>query len=682
MTDTTPLIQQLTDIVLQGRAQISDIKPSDWAEQNIIMGKPYPGPLRYDKTPYTREIVDCGAPDHPARWIAVKKGAQIGFSATVIMPFICWMIKNNPANTFLTVGSPDLIDKAMEKLDLAIDSAGLRPYIKTQVLRNKAQKTGDTNFKKDFAGGYLAIAAAGNHKAVRQVDLQNALLDDFESVKSASKESGSTRKMWEQRMASNADQMKMWMISTPERTEDSNIDEAFELGDQRKYHVPCPCCGEMITLEWAIEAEIDGQKITAGITWKTDENNSVVKGSVGYTCQKCGDFFTERHKHEMLNAGKWMPTAKPKREGFYSYHISALYAYAGMFDWQHYVEDFLEANPPGQPPKDELMRTFTNLCLGLSYQSAAEDLKATMIMRNLRSYSINTLPEAQSIKDGNGKIVLLTCAADLNGKVEDARVDYEIVAWTESGSSYSVRHGSIGTFIPLEGYKKVKEDRTHWTYEDKKEFSVWPELERVLSEKFIRDTDGSELPIGITGLDTGHFTTMAYNFIDKVKRSIQIRALKGDKEDQYIRLDANNQRFKVGMERTDLYILKVGLFKDTIASNMQLSWTEGNGEEQPSGFMNFPEPSKGLYDYERYFKHYEAEHRIMVANKDGTGAASRWVKKTSNLQNHHWDVMVYNVAIKEILTAEFGKLLKIKPFRWNDFCAYILGARVESNQEN
>lgn len=681
MTDADQLISQLTDIVRKGRAQISDIKPSDWVEQNVVMGKPFPGPFRYDKTPYTREIIDCLAPDHPARVVVVMKGAQVGFSSGVIYPGVGWMIKNAPGNTFITVGAPDLIDKAMEKLDLMIDNAGLRKYIKTQVMRNKAQKTGDTNLKKDFAGGYVSISSANNHKALRQVDLQYGFFDDFESVKSASKESGSTRKLLEQRFAAYADQMKMFLISTPERMEESNIYEAYLLGDQRKYHVPCPCCGEMIVLEWSVEVELDGQKVSAGITWKVDENNKLVKGSVGYTCQKCGDFFTENHKQQIMSEGRYLPTATPSREGFFSYHVPSLYAYVGMFDWQHYVEDYIEANPAGQQPKEELMRAFTNLCLGWPYQSASEDLKATMIMANLRNYDINTLPEKQSIKDGNGKIVLVTCAADLNGKVEDARVDYEIVAWSESGSSYSIRHGSIGTFIPLEGYKKVKEDRTHWTYEDKQQNSVWPELEAVLKETFTRDSDGTTLPIGITGLDTGHFTTYSYNFIDKVKRHIQIRALKGDKEDQYIRLDANNQRFKLGMERGDLYILKVGLFKDTIAANMQLRWDKDSGQEQPSGFMNFPEPSKGLYDYDKYFKHYEAEQRKMLPNKDGTGAASRWVKKTSNLQNHHWDVMVYNVAIKEILTAEFGKHLKLKPFVWNDLCAYLLGTR-EVNTEN
>ena len=50
--------------------------------------------------------------------------------------------------------------KATEKLDIGIDNAGLRPYIKPQVMRRRAQKSGDTNTKKEFAGGYIHIKEA------------------------------------------------------------------------------------------------------------------------------------------------------------------------------------------------------------------------------------------------------------------------------------------------------------------------------------------------------------------------------------------------------------------------------------------------------------------------------------------------------------------------------------------
>lgn len=673
MDNTELIISQIEEIINSSHTQLSDIKPSDWVEQNVVMGKPFPGPFRYDKTPYTRKIVDCLAPDHPARVIAVMKGAQIGFSAGVIYAGICWMIKNNPGNTFLTVGSPELIEKAMEKLDQIIDSTGLRKYIFSQAQRKRATKTGDTNLGKEFAGGYIRIVSAGNHKAIRQVDLQYGFFDDFESVKSASKESGSTRKLLEQRFAAYADQMKMFLISTPEMMETSNIYEAYMLGDQQKWHIPCPCCGEMIVIEWSVESEINGEKIRAGFTWESDEHDRLIPGSVRYVCPKCGGKFDDRNKHELINAGDYFPTAEPSRPDFYTFHIPSFYAYSGMFDWEHYVQDWIEANPKGQPPNESKMKTFRNLVEGLPYESPQDSPVATSIMSNTRDYEIDTIPERLSIADGNGRIVLLTCAADMNGTifneskgtVDDARIDYEIVAWSESGASYSITHGSIGTFIPLEGTKKNKIDREKWTYAENRENSVWPELLKIITKVYTTDT-GRNIGIGCTALDSGHYTSYAYNFIDKVGRTVRIRGIKGDKEDQYLRFSPDPTKFKPAIERKDLYILTVGLYKDMLSDQMNLNWNEGTAERQPAGFMNFPKPDAGKYSYPGYYQHYEAEQRTTILKKDG-GSSSLWKKKKSTNQNHFFDCRVYNLAIKEIFVKEVGKSLKIPNFTWVDW---------------
>src|SRR5690606_29225423 len=130
------------------------------------------------------------------------------------------------------------------------------------------------------------------------------------------------------------------------------------------YLVPCPCCGDMIELKWAVE--VDG--FTAGITWKLDDKNKVIPGSVGYICQSCGGFFDDRNKHDLLNAGHWKPSAEPSKPGYYSYHLSSLYAPLGMYDWEHYVNDYLEANPIGQERNEALYKTFVNVCLGETYE--------------------------------------------------------------------------------------------------------------------------------------------------------------------------------------------------------------------------------------------------------------------------------------------------------------------------
>lgn len=553
----------------------------------------------------------------------------------------------------------------MDKLDRMIDNAGLRKLIRPAVKRNKAGKTGDTNNMKQFPGGQLILGNANNHKIIRQLDMQYGIIDDFEAVKKSSKESGDTKKLFEQRFAAYADKMKLFFISTPELKQTSNIEPAYLQGDQRKFFIPCPCCGESIDLHWSIKIDEEGKEM-AGITWKQDEKGRLISDSVGYICQKCGGFFDDKNKHDLLNQGFWRPTAEPSRMGHYSYHLSSLYAPPGMYDWEHYVQNYIEAHPEGGRNED-LYKSFCNLCLGECYEAQSEAPQANQLQKNIRGYQIGALPEKLSERDGNGKIVLVTCAADLNGKEDDARLDYEVVAWSESGASYSVSHGSIGTFIPREG--KNKSDRKHWTYEPHRPNSVWPEFDKVLGQVFQTDT-GRKMRIFITGIDSGHYTNHAYSYIDS--SNFYVVGLKGDKENRYVRLGLDVPSFKPARERAGLYILQVGMIKDNLSTYMKLKWDPEHDESQPPNFMNYPQPADGLYLFKDYFEHYESEHRTLKKHDNGT-IEMMWSKKQSNSQNHFWDVRVYNIAVKEILTAIVCKELKIKDFTWSDYVAAVLG---------
>ena len=664
--------QQFIDILNSSKVSISDIKPSEWVEQNVVMGKPFPGLYKYSRTPYCREIIDCFSNEHPMRWLAWMKGAQIGASAGVIIPNLLWMIKNDPCNTYFLVGSPDLIEKATEKLDIGIDNAKLRPYIKPQVMRKRAQKSGDTNFKKEFIGGYIHIGSANNHKDIRDVSLKRGFFDDFESVKNKSKESGSTRKLLEQRFAAYADSHKIAYVSTPELEETSNIEPAYLLGDQRKYLVPCPKCNHKIELKWSIDVDGTDGKETAGITWKRDAVDRVISSSVGYICQKCGNFFNDKNKHELLQEkghggdAFWQPTAEPSKPGYYSYHISSLYAPIGMYDWEHYVNDYIEANPEGQPRDESLWKTFVNVVLGETYKNPSLELKSNLLQKNVRNYTIGIVPEKISIQDGNGRIVLLTFACDLNGKLDDARLDYEIVGWSENGSSYSISHGSIGTFIPNESGKKNKAVREAWTYEHHKPNSVWKEVDKILGASYSVDNGRNPMKILISGIDTGYCEQEAFEYIDN--SNYYVFGLKGDKEDKYVNRHVEQANFKVGLSRSKLYMVRVGRLKDILAAKMRLNWSEGNNDEQPSGFMNFPTPTDGKYLYTNYFSHFEAE--IRKIDKDGNFI---WEKKNSTVQNHLFDCHIYNMVLKDIIMTIVCREYKVINFTWADFAKIITG---------
>jgi phage terminase large subunit GpA-like protein len=663
-------LEQLGEILDAGGHTLSTIKPSEWTEKFRSMDASvsrFKGRFSYDLTPYTREIVDCLSPDHPARRISVMKGAQVGFSVGVIEAGTGWIISEQPGNILFLTGHSDLSEEAVQKIDNMIDSCGIRNLIRPNVKRTRGMKTGDTNTKKEFPCGSLVSGSVSNHKLLMQRSVKYGFIDDFDAAKKSSKSDGSTVSLIEQRFASYADEMKLFYISTPRLKQSSNIEPVFMKGDQRRFHVPCPCCGDMIPLHWSVPIQGEENKM-GGITWELDTAQELIKGSVGYICQSCGGFFNDSKKYEMNLHGEWKPTAKPSEEGNYSYHLSALYAPHGMYDWEHYVRQFLEANPPGGTQDEALHKTFMNLCLGETYELPGESPKANELQKNIRNYEIGIIPDKTSEDDGNGPIVFLSCTADLNGTPDDARLDYEVLAWSVSGATYSIDQGSIGTFIPREGSKKVKVDRVKWTYENNKPNNVWAELENLLSKDW-KTQKGKTNRILCTGIDTGHFTIHAYSYIDKTNNIVF--GLKGKDADKYVPFGRDRATFKPAIERDKLFLLEVGLIKDKLADMIKLKWDENADEVQPFGFMNFPQPADGKYSFKNYFEHFESEERKIENNKDGMDVAARWMKKQSTSQNHFWDVRVYQIAIRDIFLYLIAKQYKVKSCSWPEYCGLI-----------
>ena len=265
--------------------------------------------------------------------------------------------------------------------------------------------------------------------------------------------------------------------------------------------------------------------------------------------------------------------------------------------------------------------------------------------------------------------MVLTCACDLNGFDNDARLDYEVVAWAEGGQSYSIVHGSIGTFIPLEG--KNKKDREYWTYEHNKHNSVWPEFDKVIDKIYHTDTNRA-LKVFFTGIDTGHFTIAANYYVEK--SPFNMVALKGDKESTFIKHGMDVPSFKIGKAQANLYLVQVNQIMDDLAALMKLKYDEKNDPKQPYGFMNYPLPNANLYQLESYFKHFESEHRV-TDSVDGERPSWTWRKKSNVHQNHFWDVRVYNMVIRDIIVSLICKEEKIKNYTWQDFVSIIKGLR-------
>ena len=656
------LKEQLEEIIKFSPPYLSNLKPSEWAEDRRVMTtdvSAFPGKFSYDRTPYWREVVNCLAPDHPARRITIMKGAQIGASTNVIENGIGYIMSQQPGTILLAARDEGLVKTMMEtKIDQMIDSCNLRDMIRPTVMRKKNSRTGDTSTSKEFAGGWLKAFSIQTPAKMRQISAKYGFLDDFEAAPS-SKEAGSASALFETRFKSFTNRgMKLFYISTPEIAQTSNIEPIYLEGDQRRYLVPCPHCGELIPLEWTLKTD----EFKAGITYKLDNHGRVVKGSTGYICQSCGGFFNDRNKHQMLNDGMWQPTSEPTEEGNYSYQISSLYAPLGMAGWEDYAIEYVRCCPVGQSIKKEEYQTFVNTVLGQTWVDMGDKPEAKGIALNTRGYEVGEVPDILSDQDGNGRIVMLTCAADLGGKEEDARIDYEIVAWSESGTPYSIDHGSVGTFVNRD---KGKVDRKKYSYDLYASNSVWTGLQEILDKEY-KTQSGESVNIAFTGIDTGHFTRKAYDFIDR--STSNVLGLKGD--GKYRKDDADSKTWKHAKERSNLYILDVNQIKDELSSAMLLKW--GDDTNQPIGFLNYPTPSGGKYTYSTYFQHYEAEHRKVKKNRTAGTGAYMWEKRNSNVQNHLWDCRVYNMAVKDIITYLLCKESK-SFYSWANCCSLLLG---------
>tara|TARA_R110000851_G_scaffold77755_2_gene171425 strand:- start:3335 stop:5413 length:2079 start_codon:yes stop_codon:yes gene_type:complete len=629
--------------------------PSKWIEENIILPKEvsrFNGRMSYELSPYAREIVDTLHPSDPTRMVAVMKSAQSGITQGLVVPGMAYIISENPDNFLFTAGDKDLAKKTIrERFDNIMQASSLKDLIRPNTIRARGQRSGDTDLSKEFAGGSAIIEGTNNAGKFRFFSVKTVFMDDFDNAPRSDKTEGSIRKLVEARQTSYGNLAKTYYISTPTVKQTSNIYEVYMQGDQRKWHWPCPKCKKWMVTDFQIKLPQGGY---AGLTWKLDDNSKLIENSVKFKCQHCENLISQKEKHQLNQAGKWIATAEPLEKHYKSYYINSIIIPPGFFSWVDLVKEFLQAVPPkGQVRVDEL-KAFNNTRLGLPFEEKGESPKINQLMKNVRSYEIGVVPDQTSKDDGNGDIVFISLAADLGGimnpdnQTEDVRIDWEILAVSENGVSYSIDQGAIGTFKRkhTRSKKEIENDhkRKKFTYMHGQENSVWKYLEEIIKQD-LKGESGDDYVISLSIIDTGHFTRYADQFISGFGNDCAVYGIKGYADKKFRSVNKDTQPIKKSRESLNLYIAEVDQLKDELGSYMKLRPTDDGS--QPSGFMNFPEPKDGKYGYSNYFKHYESEARKEV-KENGDVIGFKWDKKNTNVENHFWDVRVYNNAARYI----------------------------------
>ena len=658
--------------------------PADWIEKNIYIPASTsvrPGLYSFDFTPYMREIVNILHPTDITRIVSIIKDGQSGFTTALVVGGICYIISEIPDSILFTASDLQLAVKTVEeRIDPVIRSSNLSHLIRPNVIKRSNNRTGDTSKKKEFAGGTMTSASTHSANTFRMFSAKFIFGDDYDTSPTEIGKEGSPKMVMKTRQNSYGEKAKMFLISTPTVTQTSNTYKEYLLGTQEKWNWPCPYCGTYFPVEWLIKHE-DGSK--SGVIYDLDNEKKLIPESIRYITPCCKGVILEKQKYDLNLLGKWIATVKvPIERNHRSFQKNSIYNPPGFDGWLILVEEWLAANPPGDRQNVLLLKVFYNLRLGLPFADVGETPRVNELMENTRDYVLGVVPDSTCEKDGNGSIIMLTLACDINGIMEkdneDVRLDWEILAHSSSGATYSVDHGSIGTFKRLRDKSKVERENDHnrdkYTLNPGMTFSVWPFFEEIITKSYVLESNSSEKRlIDITVVDTGFGEKLAMQFIKKLyAENIMIFGVKGREEADYRKLITDKSPIKRSQEHPKhLYNVEVNQVKDELAQYMKLRM--GDDGSQPSGFMNFPQPANGKYNMKSYFIHYEGERRNEI-RKNNEVVGYRWEKKNNQSLNHFWDVRIYNLAAPLIyLDIVKQSDPKLRSITWEEFVLMITG---------
>lgn len=692
------------------RSNLEYLMPSGISEKyRVLSAGKFKGNYKFRRSPYAREIVDTLSPECIYNVVGIEKGSQIGMTISAMANLILAVMRQYQEDILFMSDTDTQVKRAMDGfINDMIRESGLSALIGNSNNRTRKKTgTGDTAKEKKFGNNHTLYTWSGQTVGkLSSITPKYVFADEFERYVYSDKKGGSPYSLILARAKTYSGEYKVYFNSTPELKEMSSIHPVFLQGDRKYFKIPCPHCGAMINFEWFVDM---GGKEKAGMHYKRDNFGTLIPKSVGYVCQECGGYFKEKHKYAMYEESEseiikgggmsWVnnkylikdtkqepicrfePTARALDPSYGSYHVSALYSGAGFYPWTEICKKWCLANPLDGPKNMDQLKTFYNQDLGLPWEDISKDVKGTKLLKHCRNYEPYIIPDELALSDGCGKIVALTLAVDLNGKMDDdnpsnddVRLDWSVFAYTEKGNEdyinkYAIAHGSIGNF-EREKEKRKREEKgderaEKYTCRHGYKNNVWDILDKEVLMREWETQSGKKMKIMVCGIDTGTFTIHANQYVDK--HSICI-ALKGEDMNKFTS-NADKKVIRKG-SKSKLWLVEGNRLKDRLYEALETEWDQATGIEQPTGYINYPQPTGDLFQYKTYFIEYEGEKREMEKDVLGRPKGIRWKKKSTEARQHFWDCHHYNDACVRIIEKEICDEFKVE-VNWENFSTII-----------
>lgn len=265
---------------------------SRYASTYRNMGKPFPGPTKYDRHPWQVEMQDT-----ESSWVG-PKSAQMGFTeAALNRSFFTIDIKRIGVLYLLPKLNPDAIDFSKDRFDGALE---ISPHLKElfSSTRNVGHKqAGNVSF-------YLR--GTRSKSSVKSVSVGLLVLDELDEMVQANITQAKER-------LSGQLEKQIIQISTP-TIPNFGIDKAYQGTTKEHFYFKCPNCSRLTTLNFPDSLVIAGD----------NPDSPEIKRSYIKT-GNCNHALVHEDKPNWLKSGRWIPTGDPKAfdRGFY---INQLYS--------------------------------------------------------------------------------------------------------------------------------------------------------------------------------------------------------------------------------------------------------------------------------------------------------------------------------------------------------------------
>lgn len=578
--------------------------PSQWAEENIRIpvGNVIPGPIRFDNAPHQRGMIDV-AKEPGVRRVDYMMGAQTG-KTTVIQAITGYFIAHEPRSQISVQPTQGDVQTYLEtKLRPMLDA---NPLISKKMAKQRGRDGVNNSRIISFVGGWLMFAWAGSPRTLRGRSAPITHADEVDGMDATTE--GDPVELLAQRSATFGEQALSVRSSTPTVKGASRIETGFDEGDQRRYHVACPDCGEAQYFKWA-QMQWQG-RLSINITdAEKDKDGEHEPETACYVCEFCSSRWDDGQRIAAIrNAerlGHGWKASKPFR-GHASFHGPEMLS--TFRRGRDIVQSYLDKL------KIDDLRSFVNVSLAETYEEKGEKAEPDGLKAKAEEYA------AQVPRGG----LYLTAGVDM----QMDRLEVEIVAWGIGEESWSI------------DYKVL--------WGDPLGDEVWQDLEDHLSQSWTHES-GAELTLQSTCVDTGGTSGMTQAAYDWLKgktgrRMFGVKGVGGWGRP----IVEKPQRKQSGRRARKIDLFLVGVDEAKLVHMRRLASTMENKVGEGAGVCHFPA--------DRHLEWYRQLTAEKLLTRYVKGHAVREWIKPDRARNEGTDCRIYALAALKIMQPNMKKL--------------------------